>query len=65
MGFLFQIILKMAENNELQIYRKRYQIDKKLGAGNFGTAYLVTDLKAKNEQYEILKLIFLIEIYIF
>ncbi len=55
----------MAENNELQIYRKRYQIDKKLGAGNFGTAYLVTDLKAKNEQYEILKLIFLIEIYIF
>jgi hypothetical protein len=55
----------MAENDEPQTYKKRYKVDKKLGAGNFGTAYLVTDLKAKNEQYEILKLIFLIEIYIF
>ncbi|CAF3676409.1 unnamed protein product [Rotaria sordida] len=39
----------MAENDEPQIYKKRYKIDEKLGAGNFGTAYLVTDLKEKNE----------------
>jgi hypothetical protein len=39
----------MAENEEPQIYKKRYKVDKKLGAGNFGTAYLVTDLKAKHE----------------
>jgi serine/threonine protein kinase len=39
----------MTENEEPQIFRKRYRIVKKLGAGNFGTAYLVTDLKARNE----------------
>jgi len=39
----------MADSDEPQIYRKRYKVDKKLGAGNFGTAYLVTDLKARNE----------------
>ena len=40
----------MAETEGQQIYGKRYKIEKKLGAGNFGTAYLVTDLKAKTEQ---------------
>ena len=39
----------MAENDEPQIYKKRYKIDKKLGAGNFGTAYLVTDAKSQSE----------------
>jgi hypothetical protein len=39
----------MAENDEPQIYKKRYKVEKKLGAGNFGTAYLVTDLKIKND----------------
>lgn len=39
----------MSENEEPQIFRGRYKLTKKLGAGNFGTAYLVTDLKAKNE----------------
>ncbi|CAF3412831.1 unnamed protein product [Rotaria sp. Silwood1] len=39
----------MAASDEPQIYKKRYKIDEKLGAGNFGTAYLVTDLKAKHE----------------
>lgn len=39
----------MAENDEPQIYKKRYKVDKKLGAGNFGTAYLVADLRAKND----------------
>lgn len=39
----------MTENDAPQVFRQRYRIVKKLGAGNFGTAYLVTDLKAKNE----------------
>ncbi|CAF3452162.1 unnamed protein product, partial [Rotaria sp. Silwood2] len=39
----------MIENEEPQIYRQRYKIMKKLGAGNFGTAYLVTDLTRRNE----------------
>ena len=26
----------------------RYRVEEKLGSGNFGTAYLVTDLKTKN-----------------
>ncbi len=43
----------MADKEEPQMYKKRYKVDKKLGAGNFGTAYLVTDLKAKQEPYEI------------
>ena len=45
----FQTRKTMAEGDEPQIYGKRYQIEKKLGAGNFGTAYLVTDLQAKTE----------------
>ena len=40
---------KMGDKDEPQMYKKRYKIDKKLGAGNFGTAYLVTDLKSKTE----------------
>ncbi|CAF1063352.1 unnamed protein product [Adineta ricciae] len=39
----------MGDKDEPQMYKKRYKIDKKLGAGNFGTAYLVTDLKSKTE----------------
>ena len=39
----------MSENEENQLFRKRYKIIKKLGAGNFGTAYLVKDLKDHNE----------------
>jgi len=46
----------MAETDEHQIYAKRYRIEKKLGAGNFGTAYLVTDLKMKTEQ-KVLKVV--------
>lgn len=30
----------------------RYRVEKKLGSGNFGTAYLVTDLKTKNSEDE-------------
>ena len=39
----------MTDNDSPQLYKKRYRVVKKLGAGNFGTAYLVTDLKGKNE----------------
>ena len=38
----------MTDNEPLQIYKKRYRVIKKLGAGNFGTAYLVADLQRKN-----------------
>lgn len=43
------VVSDMTENDEPQIYKKRYKVDKKLGAGNFGTAYLVTDVKSKTE----------------
>ncbi|CAF0858701.1 unnamed protein product [Adineta steineri] len=46
----------MTETDEPQVFKKRYKIIKKLGAGNFGTAYLVTDLKAKNES-KVLKVV--------
>ena len=46
---IFTCVSDMAENDEPQIYKKRYKIDKKLGAGNFGTAYLVTDAKIQSE----------------
>ena len=51
----------MAENDEPQIYKKRYKVDKKLGAGNFGTAYLVIDAKEKKEPYELLNCLSLIK----
>ncbi|CAF3465673.1 unnamed protein product [Rotaria sp. Silwood1] len=46
----------MTENEEPQIYNKRYKIIKKLGAGNFGTAYLVTDLQGRHDQ-KVLKVV--------
>jgi serine/threonine protein kinase len=39
----------MTEHDQSRLFRNRYQIVKKLGAGNFGTAYLVTDLNMKHE----------------
>ena len=39
----------MTDTDEPQIFKKRYKIVKKLGAGNFGVAYLVTDRQAYNE----------------
>lgn len=39
----------MSESDQPQLFKNRYKVAKKLGAGNFGTAYLVTDLKAKQE----------------
>ena len=49
MDFYCRLEENMSDNDPPQIYKKRYKIDRKLGAGNFGTAYLVTDLKAKHE----------------
>ena len=31
-----------------RVLANRYQVEKKLGSGNFGTAFLVKDLKLKN-----------------
>lgn len=32
-----------------RILANRYRVEKKLGSGNYGTAYLVTDLKDNDE----------------
>ena len=34
-----------------RMLNKRYVVGKKLGSGHFGTAFLVTDIKANNERY--------------
>lgn len=47
--FILDYLKNMTENDEPQIFKKRYKLIKKLGAGNFGTAYLVTDLQSRNE----------------
>ena len=49
MNSILDLIHTMSEGEEPQIFKKRYKIMKKLGAGNFGTAYLVTDLSGRNE----------------
>ena len=36
-------------DDEKRIVGNRYRVEKKLGSGNFGTAFLVTDLKDNNE----------------
>ena len=36
-------------DDEKRIVSNRYRIEKKLGSGNFGTAFLITDLKEQNE----------------
>lgn len=35
--------------NEKRVILNRYQVEKKLGSGNFGTAYLVVDLKTTSK----------------
>jgi hypothetical protein len=37
------------QNDEKRVLANRYRIEKKLGSGNYGTAYLVTDLKDNDE----------------
>ena len=36
-------------DDEKRVVNDRYRIEKKLGHGNFGTAFLVTDLKDNEE----------------
>ena len=40
--------LLLSEENDMdnkRVLSKRYRVEKKLGSGNYGTAFLVTDLK--------------------
>ena len=37
------------ETKALRVLANRYQVQKKLGSGNFGTAFLVKDLKVGGE----------------
>ncbi|XP_013411835.1 serine/threonine-protein kinase Nek11 [Lingula anatina] len=47
------------EEEEKRILANRYQVERKLGSGNFGTAFLVKDLKCKDpkdpEQWKVMK----------
>ncbi len=36
-----------------RILANRYRVENKLGSGNFGTAWLVTDLKCKDPKEEL------------
>ena len=36
-------------DDEKRVLADRYRVEKKLGSGNFGTAFVVTDLKEKDE----------------
>ena len=38
-------------DDEKRVLANRYRVEKKLGSGNFCTAFLVTDLKENEEQY--------------
>ena len=39
---------KSDKTPDKRILANRYRVEKKLGSGNFGTAWLVTDLKCKD-----------------
>jgi hypothetical protein len=41
--------LNSLNDDEKRVLGDRYRVEKKLGSGNFGTAFVVTDLK-ENEQ---------------
>jgi serine/threonine protein kinase len=41
--------------SEKKVLGDRYRVEKKLGSGNFGTAFLVTDLVDEVEQLKVLK----------
>ena len=44
-----EVLTKQASNDEKRVIANRYRIEKKLGSGNYGTAYLVTDLRNNDE----------------
>ena len=45
-----QFKVKTNSDKEKRVLANRYQLEKRLGSGNFGTAWLVTDLKAQDNQ---------------
>lgn len=49
-----EVLTKQASNDEKRVIANRYRIEKKLGSGNYGTAYLVTDLR-NNDELKVLK----------
>lgn len=40
------------DKSNCRVLANRYRVEKKLGSGNFGTAFLVFDLKAGKEEEE-------------
>ncbi len=38
------------DDKDKRVLVNRYRVEKKLGSGNFGTAYLVTDLNADTDK---------------
>ena len=43
--------LKKGRAVAVQVLAHRYRVERKMGSGAFGTAFLVTDLKSRNERY--------------
>ena len=41
---------KLLNDSEKKLIANRYRIEKKLGSGNYGTAYLATDLKDPQDE---------------
>lgn len=39
------------DDDDKKVIGNRYRVEKKLGSGNFGVAFLVTDLKEKDQLY--------------
>jgi hypothetical protein len=39
------------DDEDKKVIASRYRVEKKLGSGNFGVAFLVTDLKEKDQLY--------------
>lgn len=45
-----EVLTKQAVSDDnKRIIANRYRVEKKLGSGNYGTAYLVTDLRNNDE----------------
>lgn len=44
---------EVVPDDQKRVVVNRYRVEKKLGSGNFGTAYLVADLKTTNSEDEL------------
>ncbi len=51
-------VKKNLSNEEKRVVAARFRVEKKLGSGNYGTAFLVTDLLDTNEQLLVTRLRF-------